>query len=80
MSNVENNSAPAKQKIPPIVRTVAYWTIFIVSVVGLLGVGLAPIWWPDLTDKIGQTWTVIANAIGFIAGGLGVVYRPTGKG
>lgn len=71
---------PVTEKVPPIVRTVAYWLIFTISIIGLLGVGLSPIWWPDLSDKVGQTWVVISNAFGFIAGALGVIYRPTGKG
>lgn len=70
-----NDYTPA---VPPVVRSVAYWLNLFVGAVVLLSVGLAPIWLGDeVATKVVASGAVVTAAVGFVAGALGVAYRPT---
>lgn len=73
---VEDPTPPA---VPERVRTVAYFTLLSVSALVLLVTGVTPIWLPDLAQPVIATGGVFSSVIGFIAGGLGVAYRPTAR-
>lgn len=65
-------------KVPPAVRTVAYYVQLAASGLVLLATGLAPIWLPDgQATQVVATGGVVTAVVGLLAGGLGVVYRPT---
>ena len=74
---VDTTSIPTPA-VPPIVRTVAYFVLLAISAAVLIVTGLATIWLaPDMATKIVASGGVITSALGVIAGGLGVAYRPT---
>ena len=69
--------APAPE-VPPRFRTVAYFVGLIAGALVLLATGLAPIWFaPEVAENIQGTAGVISGVAAFVAGGLGVAYRPT---
>lgn len=62
-------------------RTVAYFAGLGAAALVLLAVGIAPVWFdPQMSIKIVATGGVVSSVLGFIASGLGVVYRPTAQG
>jgi len=74
---VDTTSIPTPA-VPPIVRTVAYFVLLAISAAVLIVTGLATIWLaPDMATKIVASGGVVTSALGVIAGGLGVAYRPT---
>lgn len=71
------------EMIPPQVRTTAYFSIFGASAVVLLASGLAGVWLDgEVAVKVIASCGVVTSVLGFIAGGLGIAYRPStlGKG
>ncbi len=69
---------PAAPVVAPLARTVAYFVLLGVSVILVLTLGLAPIWFAAaLAAKIVASVAVVESAAGLVAGGLGVAYRPT---
>lgn len=64
--------------VPARVRTVAYFLGLATGALVLLATGIAPIWLaPDVADHVVSTAGVISGVAAFIAGGLGVAFRPT---
>lgn len=64
-------------QVPSKVRDVAYWAGFIVAAVVLLVTGIAPIYATAIVaTQITATAGVISAVFAFIAGGLGVAFRP----
>ena len=78
MTHTDPTPRPA---VPEQVRAVAYFLLLGASALVLLAQGLAPIWLADPTaGQVVQSAGVVSGVFGFIAGGLGVAYRPTAKG
>lgn len=67
-------------QVPAKVRTIAYFTMLVASGVGALVTGVVAVWWPDMAPQVGATVAAVLSALGIIAGGLGVAYRPTATG
>lgn len=68
---------PYAPLVPKKVRDVAYWTLFVLSAATLLVAGIAPIYATAIVaTQILATVGVVTGVSGFIAGGLGVAYRP----
>lgn len=67
-----------KPAIPPIVRTVVYAVGLVVGFLAVLITGVAAVWWPDYTVQVIATAGAVTAATSFLAGSLGVAYRPTG--
>ena len=64
--------------VPARVRTATYYIGLAIGALTLAATGLAPIWLPpDLADQVASSAGVISGVGAFIAGGLGVIYRPT---
>lgn len=73
-----SNSSPAAPKVPPKVRTAAYFILLAVSVAAIGVYLIAPIWTsPAMSENLRETATAVLTLLGLIAGGLGVAYRPT---
>lgn len=71
---------PARPEVPDRLRTVAYFVLLVVSAVIGLTAGLAPIWLDEATaTRVVASAVVVSSAVGTLAGGLGVVYRPTAQ-
>ena len=68
---------PTPPVVPERVRTVAYFLLFGVTALVLLVTGITPIWFQSVAQQVVATGGVLSSVIGFIAGGLGVAYRPT---
>ena len=66
-----------KPQIPPIVRTVVYAVGLAWGTLATLVTGIAAVWWPDHAQAILATVGAGSSAVAFLAGGLGVAYRPT---
>lgn len=67
--------APA---VPERFRTVAYFIGLIAGALVLLAMGVVPIWFePEIAERIVSTAGVVSGVAAFVAGGLGVAYRPT---
>lgn len=65
-------------KVPPQVRTVVYFTALIVAFLGILVTGYVEIFQPaELADQVNEFVGVVNRALLFLAGALGVAYRPT---
>ena len=62
--------------VPVRVRDAIYWIGFVVGGLALLVTGLTAIWLPEYAPQVQSTALVIGNAVGWVAAGLGVVYRP----
>jgi len=70
--NTDSPSVPAR------VRTVAYFLGLVAGALVLAATGIAPVWFePDVADQVVRTAGVISGVAAFVAGGLGVAYRPT---
>lgn len=66
-----------EERVPPIVRTVAYWLTLLSPAVFAFVAKLGDIWgWP-LSQRFDQTGILVAGTLTTIGGFLGVVYRPT---
>ena len=64
--------------VPVQVRTVTYFVTVGVSALTIAIVGLSPIWFEtSLSAQITASASVIGASVAFIAGALGVAYRPT---
>lgn len=64
--------------VPPRVRTVAYFVGLITGALVLAATGLAPVWLaPEVAEDVVSTAGVLSGVAAFVAGGLGVAYRPT---
>ena len=64
--------------VPPRVRSATYYIGLAIGALTLAATGLAPIWLsPDLADQVASSAGVISGVGAFVAGGLGVAYRPT---
>ena len=60
------------------VRTVTYFVTVVVSALTIVVIGLSPVWFDsDLSAQITASASVIGASVAFIAGALGVAYRPT---
>ena len=71
-------ATPSTPTVPPHVRSVVYYIGLAIGALTLAATGLAPIWLsPDLADQVASSAGVISGVGAFIAGGLGVIYRPT---
>ena len=72
------DATPATPTVPARVRTATYYIGLAIGALTLAATGLAPIWLsPDLADQVASSAGVISGVGAFIAGGLGVIYRPT---
>lgn len=64
--------------VPPRVRSVVYYAGLIIGALTLAASGLAGIWLdPELAERVASSAGVISGVGAFVAGGLGVAYRPT---
>ena len=71
-------ATPSTPTVPARVRTVTYYIGLAIGALTLAATGLAPIWLPpELADQVASSAGVISGVGAFIAGGLGVIYRPT---
>lgn len=68
-----------KPTIPAKVRTVVYIVGLTVGVLAILATGLAAIWLPAVAAQVAATAGTFSSAAAFLAGALGVVYRPTAQ-
>lgn len=78
---MENSNSAAveeghKPEVPPIVRTVVYFIGLGWGTLATLITAIAAVWWPDHVKEILATVGGVSSAVSFLAGGLGVVYRP----
>lgn len=72
------NAPEGAPAVPDRVRTVAYFVGLVAGALVLATVGIAPIWLdPETSERVVSTAGVLSAVAAFIAGGLGVVYRPT---
>ena len=70
-----NEVTPA---VPAHIRTAAYYVGLVLGALTLAASGLAGIWLdPELAERVASSAGVISGVGAFIAGGLGVAYRPT---
>lgn len=67
-------------KVSPRVRTIAYFVSLFVGAAILVGTGVVDAFFPALSDQVGQVTASVSAAVALVIGGLGVAYRPTGKG
>lgn len=67
-------------KVSPKVRTVAYFVSLFIGAAILVGTGVVDAFFPSLSDQVGQVTAAVSSAVALVIGGLGVAYRPTGKG
>ena len=64
--------------VPARVRTVTYYIGLAIGALTLAASGLAGIWLdPELAERVASSAGVISGVSAFVAGGLGVAYRPT---
>lgn len=64
--------------VPERVRTVAYFVGLVAGALVLSATGIAPIWLePEAAERVVSTAGVVSGVAAFVAGGLGVAYRPT---
>jgi hypothetical protein len=78
MSHTVTPTGADTPAVPRSVRTVTYFVLLGASALVLLGTGLAPIWLTDdLATRVVASGGVLTSALGLVAGGLGVAYRPT---
>lgn len=63
--------------VPPLVRTVAYFVALVAGALGTTAIGITAVVSPAHTDTVAGIVGAILGGITTIAGGLGVVYRPT---
>lgn len=80
METYDSDTIPAEatDAIPATARTAAYVIGLVVGAIVLTAQGVAPIWFaPDVGEQITATAGVVGGVAAFIAGGLGVAYRPT---
>lgn len=69
---------PDAPSVPARVRTVAYFLGLTTGALVLAATGIAPIWLdPDTSERVVSTAGVASGVAAFVAGGLGVAYRPT---
>lgn len=67
-------------KVSPKVRTAAYFVSLYIGAAILVGTGVVDAFFPALSDQVGQVTSSVTAAVALVVGGLGVAYRPTGKG
>jgi len=65
-----------KPEVSPRVRTCVYFAGLIWGAIATLITAIAAVWWPDEAVRILATVGGVSSAVAFLAGGLGVMYRP----
>lgn len=63
--------------VPDAVRTVVYVVGLAVGALAILAGQVGPVWWPEASEQIDATVQGVTKTVLFIAGALGVAYRPT---
>jgi hypothetical protein len=66
-------TAPA---IPPVVRTIAYFTTLVVGALATAATTLAVTVWPAHAETVAAIAGAVTGVIATVCGGLGVAYRP----
>jgi hypothetical protein len=74
---VNDDGSTTTEKVPPRVRTFAYFALLAVAAIVTLVTGIVAVWWPALFAQVSATGAVVLSVAGLIGGGLGVAYRPT---
>ena len=71
-------SEPETPRVPAAVRTVVYAVGLGVGTLAILSTGVAAVVAPDYAQAVLAITGAVTSATSFLAGALGVAYRPTG--